>query len=369
MHVGRQEARRVIYMIGLRIDSTHSGTRGAGRAQTSVLVAMAKSLLLVTVAPLMVLALAGAASAAPSTRHRTQVLTTGLQGSVGSAIGPDGALYVTEAVAGRVSRVDLRTGRTRTYASGLPKQVLPGLGGAMDVAFLRGTAYVLVTLVSPDVGGNEVDGVYRVDGPHRFTVVADLGAWSLAHPPATPFFVPTGVQYALQAFRGGLLVTDGHHNRVLGVSLRGDVSEVVALPNVVPTGLATRGNTVLVAQAGPAPHLPQEGKVLDLAIRNHSTRVVASGAPLLVDVEFGYRGRLYALSQGRFTPGHEEGSPADPNTGALCRVEKDGTMTPVVSGLNQPTSLEIIGNTAYVVTLTGDIVVIQHLHRPHATRG
>ena len=163
-------------------------------------------------------------------------------------------------------------------------------------------------------------------------------------------------------------MTDGH-NRVLGVTLRGDVSEVVAFPNVVPTGLATRGNTVLVAEAGPAPHLPRDGKVLALAIRNHSSRVVASGAPLLVDVEFGYRGRPFALSQGRFTPGHEEGSPADPNTGAQCRVETDGTLAPIVSGLNQPTSLEIIGDTAHVVTLTGDIAVIQHIHRPHATRG
>jgi hypothetical protein len=327
--------------------------------RSSVVVAMAKSLLVVTVAPLMVLTVVGAAIASPSTRHRTHVLTAGLQGSVGSTVGPDGALYVTESVAGRVSRVDPRTGRTRTYASGLPKRVLPGLGGAMDVAFLRGTAYVLVTLVSPDVGGNDVDGVYRVDGPHHFTVVADIGAWSLAHPPATPFFVPTGVQYAMQPYRGGFLVTDGHHNRVLGVSLRGDVSEVVTFPNVVPTGLATRGNTVYVAEAGPVPHLPQDGQVLALAIRNQPSRVVASGAPLLVDVEFGHRGRLYALSQGRFTPGHEEGSPADPNTGALCRVETDGMLTPVASGLDQPTSLEIIGDTAYVVTLTGDILVIR----------
>jgi sugar lactone lactonase YvrE len=326
----------------------------------STLVAMAISSLVVPTS-------VGAANAAPSsTRHRTQVLTTGLQGSVGSALGPDGALYVTEAVAGRIARVDPRTGRTTTYASGLPRKVLPGLGGAMDVAFLRDTAYVLVTLVSPDVGGNDIDGVYRVDGPHHVTVVADIGAWSVAHPPATPFFVPTGVQYALQPYRGGFLVTDGHHNRVLGVGLAGDVSEVIAFRNVVPTGLATRGRTVFVAQAGPVPHLPQDGKVLALAIRNHSTREVASGAPLLVDVEFGIHDRLYALSQGRFTPGHEEGSPADPNTGALSRIEADGSMTPVASGLNQPTSLEIIGDTAYVVTLTGDIVMIHDIHHPRS---
>lgn len=336
------------------------------RPRISAFGGIARSLFVLTLAPLVVLTLAGVAGATPAARQRTQVLTAGLQGSVGSVIGPDGALYVTEAIAGKVSRVDRRTGRTSTYASGLPLRVLPGIGGAMDVAFLRGTAYVLVTLVSPDVGGTEIDGVYRVDGPHRFTLVADVGAWSMAHPPTTPFFIPTGVQYGLQPYQGGLLVTDGHHNRVIRVGLHGDVREVVTLANVVPTGLATRGNTVFVALAGPAPHLPGDGKVL--AIRNQSTRVVASGAPLLVDVEFGNRGRLYALSQGRFTPGHEEGSPADPNTGALCRLEADGELTPVVSGLNQPTSLEIIGDTAFVVTLTGEVVVIHHIHRHHGVR-
>ena len=40
-------------------------------------------------------------------------------------------------------------------------------------------AGALVTLVSPDVGGSDVDGIYRVDGPDRFTVVADIGAFSM----------------------------------------------------------------------------------------------------------------------------------------------------------------------------------------------
>jgi hypothetical protein len=155
------------------------------------------------------------ASAAPRHGQATaHLLVTGLQGGSGSTVGPDGALYVTEGVAGRITRVDPRTGATTTYASGLPRRII-GVGGAMDIAFLGRTAYVLVTLVGPDVGGSDVVGIYRVDGPNSFTVVADIGAFALAHPPATPFDVPTGLQYALQAYRGGFLVTDGHHNRVL----------------------------------------------------------------------------------------------------------------------------------------------------------
>src|SRR6266536_3600312 len=37
-------------------------------------------------------------------------LVTGLEGAMGSTIGPDGALYVTEGAAGRISRVDPETG-------------------------------------------------------------------------------------------------------------------------------------------------------------------------------------------------------------------------------------------------------------------
>src|SRR5207247_1738972 len=156
----------------------------------------------------------GAASAAPPSGGPTATqLVTGLQGAMGSTIGPDGALYVTEGAVGTISRVDPQTGEKTTFASGLPRAIPAiGIGGAIDVAFIDNIAYVLVTLVSPDVGGSDVDGIYRVDGPHSFTVVADIGAFNLANPPTIPFpfFIPTGLQFALQTYRGGFLVADSH---------------------------------------------------------------------------------------------------------------------------------------------------------------
>ena len=281
------------------------------------------------------------------------LLVAGLASGSGSTVGPDGALYVTEGAAGRVSRVDPQTGDVTTYASGLPPSIV-GIGGAMDVVFKGGTAYVLVTLVGPDVGGSDVVGIYRVDGPGHFTVIADIGAFSLANPPATDFFIPTGVQYAMEKHRNGFLVTDGHHNRVLRVTLDGAVTEVIAFGNIVPTGLEVRGKTVYMAQAGPVPHLPRDGKIVSFRKRSGAVTDVAAGGRLLVDVEFGARHKLFALAQGRFTPGNPEGSPADPNTGRLLKVDGDG-FTVIERRLNQPTSLEIIGKTAYVVTLGGEI--------------
>jgi hypothetical protein len=290
------------------------------------------------------------------------LLAQGLQGGSGSTVGPGGALYVTEGAAGRVSRVDPLTGEITLYASGLPPSIV-GIGGAMDVAFIGKTAYVLVTLVGHDVGGSAVVGIYRVDGPHNFTVVADIGEFNLRHPPNTQFAVPTGVQYALEVFHGGFLVTDGHHNRVLRVTLDGQVSELIAFGNIVPTGLAVRGRTIYMAEAGPVPHLPENGKVVAFNAGSPAVTEVASGAPLLVDVEFGRGRRLYALAQGQFGNG-EEGSPALPNTGSLVQVNGDGTFTVLTEGLNQPTSLEFIGNAAYVITLGGEIWKIDNVSNP-----
>jgi hypothetical protein len=63
-------------------------------------------------------------------------------------------------------------------------------------------------------------------------------------------------------------------------------------------------------------------------------------------------------------PGNPEGSPAEPNTGALVRVNADGTFTVVVDGLDRPTSLELIGNSAYVVTFGGEIWRIDDVSGP-----
>jgi sugar lactone lactonase YvrE len=285
----------------------------------------------------------------------------------GSTIGPDRALYVTDGPGGRVLRVDPETGASSMFASGLPRMIPDvGIGGAMDVVFLGDTAYVLVTLVGPAFGQPDVvNGIYRIGRDGSPTVVADVGAWSVAHPPATDFFVPSGVQYALERFRGGLLVTDGHHNRVLQVSRTGDVRPLIAFGNIVPTGLEVDGRTILMGQAGPIPHLARTGKVIRFTRGSAATRV-AAGASLIVDVEHGRNRSLYALSQGTWdlppTP-ENEGKPASPSTGRLLRVDKRGGFAPVVEGLDRPTSLELIGDRAFVVTFSGKVIAIDHLGR------
>lgn len=290
----------------------------------------------------------------PSGEPTAALLVDGLEGGAGSTIGPGGDLFVTESAAGRVTRIDPRTGETSTFASGLPTELV-GFGGPVDVVFYGSTAYVLVTLVGPDIGGVDVVGIYRVDGPDEFTIIADLGAWTEENPTHTEFFVPTGVQYQIVAYQGGFLVTDGHHNRVIRVTRDGEISEFIGFGNTVPTGLALAGNKVYMSHAGPVPHLPEDGKVLLFDPVSGVVTEVASGAPLAIDVEFGRGRELYALSQGDFSPGEPEGSPALPDTGSLVKVNSDGTFTSIAEGLDRPTSFQFIKNSAYVVTVTGEI--------------
>ena len=309
------------------------------------------------------------------------LLAEGLQGTSGSTVGPDGALYVTEGLTGSISRVDPWTGEITPYATGLPlaNQLIPGsgLGGPVDVVFVDGVAYALVNLVGGCLGIPELpdnEGIYRMEGPDDFSLFADLGAWSRDNPPSFDFLIdlPCGVPYAMEPFRGGFLVTDGHHNRVLWVSPDGLISEFKGFGNVVPTGLEVHGKTVYLAQAGELPHEPEDGsKVISINAQSLATTDVGSGAPLLVDVEIGLGRTLYALAQGQWTGffSPNPGSPADPLTGSLSRINADGSFTEVAGGLNLPTSMQFIGNTAFIVNLAGEIWVIEDVSAPPFGRG
>ena len=136
-----------------------------------------------------------------------------------------------------------------------------------------------------------------MDGSDTSTVIADLGEWSRDHPRGEDInvFIDTGVQYALEAYGAGFLVTDGHHNRVLQVGLDGAITELRTFGNTVPTGLEVSGKRVYMAEAGPVPHPPETGRVLTFRPPSAATTAVASGGSLLVDVELGRNRVLYAL--------------------------------------------------------------------------
>jgi hypothetical protein len=335
----------------------------------------------VGIALILLLALSiGTASAAPKPPPAppTATLLTSLNAiAFGSTVGPDGKLYVTDPTHGQILRVDPSTGSYTVFASGLPKTP-PGWGdgGTFDVTFIDNTAYALVSEVSsdtsvadPSLDLHDKDGIYRIDGPDRFTIIADIGVWSMANPPppSISLIVPSGVQFAFLPYGDGFVVNDAHHNRVLYVTLDGHITQLLQFGDVVPTGMARWGTRFYMSQAGPLVQPTQTtprveiGQIVAFDRKTLKPVQLAGGINLPIDVEFGPGRVLYALSQGTHLILDYEGSPADPNTGALLRVNPDGTTTTVVGPLNQPTSLKFIGNTAYVVCYTGEIWKIGNL--------
>ena len=61
------------------------------------------------------------------------------------------------------------------------------------------------------------------------------------------------------------------------------------------------------------------------------------------------------MSQGD-SPGEvAPGSPALPDSGELLKVNHDGTFSVVADDLDLPTSVAFVRNTAYVLTLNGEV--------------
>ena len=148
-------------------------------------------------------AIARAKSVQPSLQSQ---LMTGLGGGLGQYNRPwSRSVCAPDGKAGSILRIDPKTGDYTTFASGLP-QLIPevGIGGISDVAFLNEKAYVLVTLVDdPTFPTSQINGIYRIDGPNSFKVIADIGAYNIARPPTGfPIDVLTGV-----CMRWNLIVT------------------------------------------------------------------------------------------------------------------------------------------------------------------
>src|SRR5438309_9155966 len=84
------------------------------------------------------------------------------------------------------------------------------------------------------------------------------------------------------------IVNDGHHNRVLHVTLDGQITQLLQFGDVVPTGMARWGTRFYMSQAGPlvqGPPRVEIGQVVAFDIKTLNPVEVAGGIPLPIDVE------------------------------------------------------------------------------------
>ena len=136
------------------------------------------------------------------------------------------------------------------------------------------------------------------------------------------------------------------------------IALMIAATLLVPAGDLNIGEPVPDVALGmdSLAALTKEGKVVAITPRSDAPVEIASGAPLIVDVEFGPDHRLYALSQGIWTlpplPSNA-GAPASANTGSLTRVDRHGRLTPVAGPLDRPTSVAFSRSSASLIFESG----------------
>ena len=239
----------------------------------------------------------------------------------------------------------------------------PGIGGAIDVAFVGRTAYVLVANVGPFFGEpDEVAGIYRMR-PERHRRAGRRHRRMVGGQPAGDRLRPAG----RRPVRDGAVPwrVRGHRRppqpRAPRPARRARCSELLAFGNVVPTGLAAAGRTLFVGLAGPVPHLPEDGKVVALPPRS-AARWRSRPARRSSSTSSWPRSPPVRALAGHLGPAARcpanAGAPASPNTGSLTRVDRHGGLTPVAGPLDRPTSVAFTRRNAFVVTLTGKVLKI-----------
>ena len=351
-----------------------------------------------------------AAEFPPPTAHggaRISIVASGLQDPRGMSFGPGSELYVAEAgttegvfvpppppfvdpatltrdrcfvdwpvgpatpgFTGRISKVTSR-GKVVVVASGLPSFATNTLiggdrMGVSAVAFAADRLYAL----TPGGGcshGHPTDpnALIRVFRNGASYPVYDLGDYLRTHAdskdPAGGDFEPDGTWYSLVRAFGGFYTMEPNHGVMVRLQANGALTQVVNLWDLVsqidPNGDGDKTFTALIQHRG-AFYIGTLGRIdQDFAagiyqLSRDGTRIkqVAQGLHGVVGLAFDKRNRLYVLET---TAAGVNPPLSDPTAGRLVRVESDGTLTEIVTGLAFPTALLAGKHGEFYVTNCG----------------
>jgi plastocyanin len=312
-----------------------------------------------------VVALAAAASAGQASGVSAQsttlvsVYADGFVNPKGMAFGEDGTLYVAESGGpgdvmvplpvnyggtgpiGRNARVSKVPpgGHREDLVTGLPNLGLYGgaeMLGAASVAVLHGNLYEVAAghiTVSPTLTSIAPDG--------SSSVVARVGDFNQANPPDrfNGDAVPMGNPFGMIGLGDQLFITDGNYNRLLRVTLDGQISVLACFehdPTTVGLAAGPDGN-LYVAQFSPAPYIAGSGHIDRVWPDGAVDEKVVDGLTMPIGVVFGKDGAMYVLQfASEFSPQTLQYAPYG---GQLLRVNADGTTTPIVTGLVFPTAI------------------------------
>ena len=234
------------------------------------------------------------------------------------------------------------------------------MSGVADVQFLGGHLYGLEAGAGCShglLGTNNT--LFRVNRNGSITTIANLSAFLKAHPVANPDlddFEPDGTWYGMVAVHGAFYATEPNHQELDRITLDGKITRVVDLSKLfVPpenwvgaTGIAYHGN-FYVGELGTFPVRPGTQSINKIT-PSGNIKTAASGLTAVLGVAFDARGRMYALETNTVA-GFP--SPAAAGTGMVVRVNGNGSLTTIASGLTFPTAMTFGPDGALYVSNIG----------------
>jgi hypothetical protein len=332
----------------------------------------------------------------PAVAHegaRVSIVAEGLHDPRGMAFGPYGDLYVAEAgitpgiytpppgppidpatqtrdrcyinwplgptnggYTGRISKIG-RDGSMTTVADGLPSVASNTFTngdrmGVGAVAFMGTHLYAL----TPGGGCShshprDPNALLRVFPDGLSIPIADLGAYLSSHPdsknPTDTDFEPDGTWYSLAAAYGALYTMEPNHGVMVRVGPHGGITPVANLWEEVKqidpdqdgdktySALIKHRDAFFIGTLGRGVH-DFAAWVYALSSDGSAIQQIASGLHGVLGIAFDKRDRLYALET--TAPGLRL-TDAAAGAGRLVRVERDGSLIPIVTNLTFPTAL------------------------------
>lgn len=329
---------------------------------------------------------------APMPEFDGEIVLEGLNGPMGLFVDSEGSLWVIDSGMGGSETMEMNDpvsfevttatfGETsqilKLSADGTKEVVamLPSIAVGTD--FLGGARLMVVDgTVYATVGNWQINAGEAIDIPNytavisvqdgEITTVADTWAHELANNPdgidnieSHPFGIamgPDGLLYVADAAANDLLSINPETGEINTVAVFEGLPGVFPSPfrnnellrDPVPTAVAfdAEGNAYVSLLTG-APFMPGTAKVLQVSAEGEVSDF-ATGMTMLIDLQTGPDGHLYAVSFGMFT---EEGPV--PNSGSIIRILEDGTAEVVIEGLPFATALAFDAEGNGYVTING----------------